>query len=178
MGDEVIPVLQFNQQTINEPTPAYREYACAPTSVCICASAFNLVDSNTFQVKVGQSITQMKTMIGSGTAPQNMMAGVPKVYSGWELTTRKFSWDKIVECIEHKKPMVINLLTDKNFGYKGRFPHYVAVTGANKEKNRVGISDPHGFNVGHPTRYFVDYAKVKAAVDNNGGRPIYVFERR
>jgi len=175
MAGKTIPVIQFNQQAIVNPSTAYREYSCAPTSTCICASAFDLVTTHTFQDYVGRCISAMKTSIPNGTAPVNMMSGANTVFPKFKITTREWSYKKIKQCVDNKKPMIANILTDTNFGYRGKYPHYIAVTGYSGT-NMVGISDPHGFNIGRGKRYFIPYEKLIQAVKNNGNRPLYVFE--
>jgi len=173
----ILPVYQFNQQSINYDYGRFREYACGPTSSCIGASYFDLVSYKTFQETVKRCIINMYTKIGSGTAPQNMISGFNKVFTKLHMSELKFTETNIKKSVEEGKPMVANILTNPDFGYKkSRVGHYILLSGY--KDGEVRISDPHGFNLGHSTAYWLSYNKVKNAVDNNGGKPLYVVSKK
>jgi len=167
-NDTIIPVHHFNQQNVGK---GFGEYCCGVVASMICASAYNLVDRNNFMPKAYGLIEAMKTQIGSGTAPNNMVTGFNNFFTTLNMKEMPFTEENIRENIKKQVPMVVNLLTNHNLGYRGRFPHYAACTGYN---GQVGISDPHGFNIGRGRRFWYDYKTIKQAVDNNGSRPLWV----
>jgi len=170
--NSIIPVFHFNQQNVGR---GFGEYCCGPVSALICASAYDLVNRDNFMVKAYALIESMKTRIGSGTHPDDMVNGFNKYFTSLKMERQTFTEKNIQDNVKNKIPMVINLLTNQNFGYRGKFGHYLASTGYN---GRVGISDPHGFNIGRGQRWWYDYKIVKQAVDNNGSRPLFRVIKR
>ena len=166
----IIPVYHFNQQAMIK---LWKEYCCGPVAALICASYYDLVDFKNFQSKNMGLITAMKTNIGSGTAPNDMVVGFNNYFTTLEMKSEEFTEKNIQMNI----PMVINILTDITVGYRGKFGHYMAVTGYKDEK--VGISDPHGFNIGRGYRYWYPYDVIKRVRDNNFvGRPLWTVSRK
>lgn len=172
--NEVIPVFHFNQQTVPN---GWGEYICGPTSTLIGVSAFDLVNFSNFQAKVIGLATAMGSHKSSaGTHPNNMAPGFNKYFTTLNMETQPFTEANIKTNIQNGRPMVINLLTDSNLGYKGNFGHYVACTGY--KNGQIGINDPHGFSLGRGYRYWYNFSTIKRAVDNNGSRPLWTIRRK
>ncbi|MDR2967497.1 MAG: C39 family peptidase [Methanobacteriaceae archaeon] len=170
----ILPVYHFNQQAMGRP---WGEYCCGPVSALICASHHDLVDFKNFQAKNIGLITAMNTRVGSGTSPNDMVAGFNKYFTTLEMTPVEFTEKNFKYNILKSIPMVVNVLTDSTIGYKGRFGHYMAVTGY--DNGKIGVSDPHGFNIGRGQRYWYPYNVIKRVRDNNfGGRPLWVISRK
>ena len=164
----VIPVFHFNQQNVGK---GFAEYSCGPVSSLICASAYDLVNRDNFMAKTYGLIEAMKTRIVSGTHPDDLVSGFNKYFTSLKMEKQTFNEANIKDNIKNNIPMVINLLTNSNFGYKGKYGYYMAITGY--KDGKVGISDLHGFSIGKGTRYWHDYKVVKQALDNNGSRPLF-----
>jgi len=170
--NDIIPTFHFNQQNVGK---GYAEFCCGPVSALICASAYDLANRDNFMSKSYGLIDAMKTTIGSGTTPDNMVNGFNKYFTTLIMERQDFTEKNIRDNVENQIPMVFNILTNSDFGYKGQFGHYVAATGYN---GKVGISDPHGFNIGRGQRWWYNYSTVKKAVDNNGSRPIFRVRKK
>jgi len=164
--------IQFNQQSITYDSGYYKELACAPTSCCICLSKYGVVTNNNFQSKVRDLIINMKTN-KAGTTPDNMITGLTKTFPKYDMVRIANNYTNIVKLLSENKQIVINILTDKNFGYSGKFGHYISIIGA--KDNKVLVADPHGYNVGHPQPYWLAYSVVDNAIKNNHGYPLFVI---
>ena len=105
-------------------------------------------------------IEAMKTKIGSGTHPDDLVSGFNKFFTSLRMEKQAFTESNIKDNVKKGIPMVINLLTNSNFGYKCNFGHYLAITAYGYNSSKVAISDPHGFNIGRGSRYWYDYKVV------------------
>ncbi|MEA4956853.1 hypothetical protein SDC9_07398 [bioreactor metagenome] len=172
--DGIIPVYHFNQQNIGN---GYGEYACGPTSALICASHYDLVNYDNFLSKAYGLINACGTKIGSGTVPNNLVNGFNKYFTSLKMTPIGFTESNIKKCVKKNLPMVFNAKMNKDFGYNSfKEGHYLSITGYKNSK--VGVSDPHGFNIGRGYRYYYNFNDIKKAVQNNGNRPLWIVTKK
>ena len=172
--DGIIPVYHFNQQNIGN---GYAEYACGPTSALICASHYDLVNYDNFISKAYGLINSCNTKIGSGTSPDNLVNGFNKYFTSLKMTPVEFTESNIKKYVKKDIPMVFNAKMNPSFGYKSfTGGHYMAITG--HKNSKVGVSDPHGFNIGRGYRYPYDFNVLKNAVVANGNRPLWVITKK
>lgn len=169
---EIIPVYHFNQQTI----PIYGEVSCGPVSGLICASAFDLVTRENFQSKAIGIIHAMHTG-SNGTTPANMVTGFNNFFKSLNMSEKSFTEKNVEKAIKNGDPCIVNVLTDKTIGYRGNFGHWMPITGY--KNGKLGISDPHGFNIGRGYRYWYPFSVIDQVRKNNfGGRPLYVVSKK
>lgn len=172
--DGIVPVYHFNQQNVGK---GYAEYCCGPTSALICASAYDLVTPNNFLSKAYGLINACKTQIGSGTVPNNLVNGFNNYFTTLKMSPVDFTEANIQKYVKKNIPMLINARMSPNFGYRSfNGGHYMTITGYKNSK--VGVSDPHGFNIGRGYRYYYTFNDIKKAVSNNGNRPLWVITKR
>lgn len=175
--NEITAVYHFNQQNI----PKWGEVCCAPVSSLICASHYDVVNPDNFQSKTMGLINAMQTN-STGTGPKEMVSGFNKFFTTLKMEELNFTEENIKKSIQKSIPLVANVLTDSTIGYKGKFGHYIALTGY--KNGKVGVSDPHGFNIGRGYRYWYPYSVIKKVRDNNGKklgtapRPLWSVKRR
>lgn len=171
---EILPVFHFNQQTV----PYWGEKCCGPVSALIGVSYYGYVDKGNFQDMASKLIKAMNTGNG-GTHPGyasngwngDLQKGFNSYFDKLKMDNIPFTEANIKKSIENGIPLEINVLTDSSIGYKGRFGHYIAITGY--KNGSIGVSDPHGFNIGRGYRYWYPYSTIKKVVENNGSRPIW-----
>lgn len=109
---------------------------CGPTSLSMCYSYYN----------ENIDIEKLRTVCHTnknGTSPQDLIEGSKAINKSYKLIEEPYAgFNQIVSHLDDHNPMIIQLQTIPELGYKGSYGHYVALTGYNKKSMSVKVADP------------------------------------
>lgn len=110
--------------------------SCGPTSLSMCYTYY----------KKEYSISRLKKLCHTntnGTSPQDLINAAQKVNSSYRLFEEEYrGFEQIKKHVDNDNPMIIQLQTIPELGYRGSYGHYVALTGYNEKFMAYKIGDP------------------------------------